>query len=363
MKKILSLSFLILFVICLSNCRQNKTAKTWYRGNTHAHTVICGHADSPADVVAKWYLDHGYNFLILSEHNHYINPDSVQLPENRRSDFILIPGEEVTGPRVVHSTGMNTDHLVSQDNELDIKSEIIQNHVDLTLEAGGHTILNHPNYRWALTAEDILPVKYLYMFELYNGHPAVHNFGDEEHISTEKLWDVLLTKGMLIYGVSSDDAHHFATIDTNYSNPGRGWVMVHAAALSADAITHAMIQGDFYSSSGVILKECAVSDGQYIVQIDTEQTKQELALEELHGNRTIKKEVGYLIEFIGPQGTTLSSFNATEARFSIDSTQAYIRVKITCRRMHPVRGMEEYYAWGQPVFNDGRQNDLIDKEE
>ena len=63
--------------------------QNWYMGNTHAHTKICGHADSSPDVVTKWYHDHGYNFLILSEHNHFIDPDTVQLPLNKRDDFIL----------------------------------------------------------------------------------------------------------------------------------------------------------------------------------------------------------------------------------------------------------------------------------
>lgn len=53
----------------------------WYMGNAHAHTKICGYANSSPGVVTKWYHDHGYNFLILSEHNHFIDPDSVILPE------------------------------------------------------------------------------------------------------------------------------------------------------------------------------------------------------------------------------------------------------------------------------------------
>src|SRR5215212_10107531 len=58
-----------------------QAAKThWYRGNTHVHTVLCGHADSAPEVVAKWYLDRGYHFLCLSEHNRFIDPANVALP-------------------------------------------------------------------------------------------------------------------------------------------------------------------------------------------------------------------------------------------------------------------------------------------
>lgn len=326
----------------------------WYRGNTHAHTVICGHADSPAEVVAQWYLDHGYNFLILSEHNHFIDPDSVQMPPDRREDFILIPGEEITGPRIIHSTAMNIKHYVPPPLELEIKSEIIQNHVDNTLQADGYTILNHPNYRYAVKAQDMLPVTNLFMFELYNGHPKVNNFADGVQSTTEELWDELLSKGMRIYGVAADDAHHFNTLDTLHSNPGRGWIMVQASELTAGTITKAMISGHFYSSSGVILKQCSAADGTYRVVVDKENTFKELSAKDLRGKHVTKKEQGFVIEFIGPRGKILAVENNDKAVFFVDEIQAYVRVKVTFRRMHPQRGMEEYYAWGQPLFKDSR---------
>jgi len=351
--RILKTLFILILLILFSNgCI---SVKEWYRGNTHAHTVICGHADSEPEVVACWYLDHGYNFLILSEHNYFINPDSVSLPENRRKDFILIPGEEVSGPRTVHSTAMNTDKLVNPHKELEVKSEILQNHVDLTLQSGGHTILNHPNYKYVIKVGDVLPVKHLYMFELYNGHPHVNNFGDDNHISTEALWDELLTSGMTIYGVSSDDAHHFSKIDTIYSNPGRGWVMVQAPELTSDAITNAMVNGNFYSSNGVILSECSVKDDIYSIKINMEKTLKELASPDVRGKHISNNKEGFIIEFIGPAGEVLSVSNSETANFSIDNNHAYVRAKITLRYMHPQRGMEEFYAWGQPVFTDGRE--------
>ena len=42
-------------------------------------------------------------------------------------------------------------------------------------------------------ARDKMPVEKLYLFELYNVHPSVHNFGAPWHPSTEQLWDDLLT--------------------------------------------------------------------------------------------------------------------------------------------------------------------------
>ena len=348
--RILITSFIC--VILIIGC---KPEKNWYRGNTHAHTVLCGHADSTPEYVTNWYHEHGYNFLILSEHNKFIDPDTVKMPENKRTDFILIPGEEVTGKKTIHTTAMNIKHLAPWDFDHEHKSEIIQFHVDGILESGGKAILNHPNYKYAVSTDDILPVKNLYMFELFNGHPSVNNFGDEEHISTEKMWDELLTAGMIVYGVSSDDAHHFSHFDSTRSNPGRGWVMVEALELTADAISDAMVNGNFYSTNGVILKEYYASQNEYSVKVDEGKTLKELSSPEILGRLVPGKEEGFLIEFIGPQGEVLSQTHSHEASFKIDTSLNYVRAKVSFVRLNKDRGMEEFCAWGQPVFTDGRE--------
>ena len=50
---------------------------------------------------------------------------------------------------------------------------------------------------------------------------------------------------MTIYGVSSDDAHKLQKWGEKENNPGRGWVMVNSDELSSDALTKAMLRGDF----------------------------------------------------------------------------------------------------------------------
>ena len=150
-------------------------AGSWYKGNTHVHTTLCGHADSTPEFVAQWYHDRGYNFLVLSEHNKFIDPSTIKLKGDVREDFLLLPGEEVTGP--VHSTAMNISRLVPWGFKDKDRSKIIQNHVDETRKAGGAVILNHPNFGRRLQTHEISPVKNLYMFELYNSHPGVHSFG------------------------------------------------------------------------------------------------------------------------------------------------------------------------------------------
>lgn len=342
----------------ITGCTQTQPT-TWYRGNTHTHTVICGHADSPPDLVAAWYHDRGYNFVILSEHNHFIDPKTVNLPKPTREDFILVPGVELTGKRHVHTTSMNVKGVPPwQFNDKD-KTKIVQNHVDETRKLGGEAILNHPNWQTGVSAEHMIPAKGLHLFELFNGHPHVHSHGHDDRHSTEAMWDEMLTAGKLIYGVSSDDAHHFQTIKPDLSNPGRGWVMVKAEALTADAITDAMLHGKFYSSNGVFLKRYEPSEKTYRVEVDSQATEAELTGNPLLRGKQVDTGIeGYRIEFFGPKGKRLTTIQGTAAIAAIDPDLAYTRAKVIyTRKMPGSEQLEEYYAWGQPVFTDGRTHD------
>jgi hypothetical protein len=81
------------------------------------------------------------------------------------------------------------------------------------------------------------------------------------------MWDILLAERLsdgreVMYGVAVDDAYNYHDLDSEHSNPFRGWVMVRkrAESLDAAAIVSAMESGDFYGSSGVVLDSIDVSD-------------------------------------------------------------------------------------------------------
>jgi hypothetical protein len=329
----------------------------WFRGNTHTHTIRCGHADSEPEAVAQWYLDRGYNFLCLSEHNQFIDPATVKLPENRRKDFILIPGEEITGEHV-HMTGLNIPRIVNHLTK-GPHGKVIQAYTDMTRELGGTPIINHPNFRWVLQVSDIRPAKKCYLFELWNGHPAVNNQGDETRPSTEKMWDELLTDGMVIYAVSSDDMHQLKEIDASKSNPGRGWIMVRASELTPHAVSAALDRGDFYATSGVMLKTIELSDKSYKIAIDATATEREVVKPLVIGETLAagSAKPGYEIEFIGPSGKVLSATQATEAAYDRDPRLAFFRARITFVR--EIDGqLRRFRAWTQPIFQDGRVDKL-----
>ena len=328
-------------------------SQEWFRGNTHAHSNRSD-GDSSPEVVVKWYHDHNYNFLVLSDHNTLVDPNQVELPQDKREDFVLIPGEEITGNKIIHTNAFNITTLVPWDYDHKEKSAIIQNHVNGTIEAGGYPILNHPNFHYAVSAQDMLPVKDLRLFEVYNGHPSTNNFGDSTHPSTEAIWDELLTNGMVIYGVASDDTHHLQSFSPSMANPGRGWLMVNASQLAPNEIVTALVNGDFYASSGVFLSRCDKDSLSYSVEADTARTRQELSsLPSVLGRPVSEGTAGYKLEFVGPYGEVLAGVSGTEGTYTVRNSDAYVRARVTLTVQADDDTYEEYYAWGQPVFNEG----------
>src|SRR5262245_21724371 len=74
---------------------QEETNLRWYKGNTHTHTINSD-GDSTPDEVVRWYREHGYNFLVLSDHNYLTEIDGLNAVFGAANKFILIKGEEVT---------------------------------------------------------------------------------------------------------------------------------------------------------------------------------------------------------------------------------------------------------------------------
>jgi hypothetical protein len=76
--------------------------RRWYRGNTHTHTLNSD-GDSPPDSVARWYRDHGYSFLFITDHEKLTDPAPLNERYGKPGQFLLIMGQEVT-QRVVDSS-------------------------------------------------------------------------------------------------------------------------------------------------------------------------------------------------------------------------------------------------------------------
>ena len=96
-------------------------------------------------------------------------------------------------------------------------------------QARGVPHINHPNFGWAITTDELQQVQNNELFEIYNGHPQVNNLGGGGVPGLEEAWDAILSSGTLLYGIAVDDAHTFKQPgNPAVAGPGRGWVMVRA---------------------------------------------------------------------------------------------------------------------------------------
>lgn len=306
--------------------------QVWLKGNTHTHTTNSD-GDTPPEEVALWYREHGYDFLVLSDHNVFTDP--ATLAHLTDSTFLLIPGEEVTSGfdgKPVHVNGLNLPGLVEA-REAETLVATIQANVDAIREVEGVPHINHPNFRWAFGAEELAQVRNDRLLEIHNGHPQVHNQGGGGTPGLEEIWDILLTGGKRIYGIAVDDAHHFqGEFAAHRANPGRGWVAVRAAAREPLAIMEAMEAGHFYASTGVELADVVVGEGTLEVHIAPE------------------GDFRYTTTFIGAGGRILGETGANPAVYELDGSElpgevGYVRAKVT--------DSMGYVAWTQPVFVTG----------
>jgi hypothetical protein len=298
----------------------------WYKGNTHTHTLNSD-GDSTPDEVVRWYREHGYHFVVLTDHDFLTSVDGLNALHGADEKFLVIKGEEVTDEfdnKPLHLNGLDVERVIAPQHGASV-ADTLQRNVDAIRAARGVPHINHPNFHWAITADDLLKLRNDKLFEIYNGHPEVNNLGGGGLPGLEEMWDIILSNGKLLYGVAVDDAHHFKRPwDAKASRPGRGWVYARAERLSAQAILSALERGDFYASTGVELADYEASERRISVKV---------------------KETGrsrYRIQFIGKNGRLLKEATTGAATYDIQGSEGYVRARV----LESNGGM----AWMQPIL-------------
>jgi len=145
----------------------------------------------------------------------------------------------------------------------------------------------------------------------------------------------------VMYGLATDDAHHYHAKDSKWSNAGRGWIMVQADSLTPASLIDAMEAGQFYASTGVILKGLEFDKNKLSIEVDQE------------------TGITYSISFIGcRKGQSapeeLKSVEGTKAAFELTDDLLFVRCKITSSKLHsnPIESILYEMAWTQPVLQN-----------
>jgi hypothetical protein len=284
----------------------------WLKGNLHTHTAESD-GDSPPAEVAAWYRDHGYDFLVITDHDKLTKIDAP-------AGLVLVDGEEVTDrlpKKPLHVNAIGIARAVKPQGGA-TPVEVLQRDLDAVREAGGLPLVNHPNFGWAFGADELLQLRGLALLEIASGHPYVNAQGPP---SAESMWDALLTRGRRVWGVAVDDSHHLKRVwDSDVALPGKAWVVVRAER-NAKSIVAALERGDFYASTGVELEELAP----------------------LRVKVKAKNGAHYRIQFIGAGGRVLQETEGTSAAYVARGDEVYVRIRVI--------DSNGRMAWGQPLIS------------
>ncbi|MCI0361778.1 MAG: hypothetical protein L0211_25105 [Planctomycetaceae bacterium] len=407
----------------------NNPAPRWWKGNLHTHSLWSDGDDFP-EMIAERYRVRHYNFLALTDHNvlsqgirwmkvadvakrggdgvltkyrDRFGPNWVEVRGDgateevrlkpfdeyrslveERGTFLMIPAEEISDRAEgvpVHMNASNLRDVVEPLGGATVRETIENNlrQVEEQAKTAGREILthlNHPNFGWAITAEDIAHAVTERFFEVYNGHPGVNQPGDENRPSIDRLWDIANTIRLAhldappLYGIATDDSHHYHDKE-NGSRPFRGWQMVRATHLTPEHIIRAIKAGDSYATSGVTLAE---------VKYDPAARTLELAIEP-DGDATFTVEfIGTLRgydetnspaldadgkpatdrsgkplrtsrKYSGEVGQVLAKSQGLAAKYTLTGKELYVRAVVTSSKapLDPSFSGQKQQAWTQAV--------------
>jgi hypothetical protein len=417
---------LTLFTAALATAVSAQEGSRWYKGNTHTHSLWSDGNDFP-DMIAAWYKDQGYDFMAMSDHNvlargekwmaeaaiekkkialgpkvldKYRTRFGADWVETRPAEdggvevrlktleeyrkkleepgkFLLMEAEEVTASfnKVpIHINAVNVADVIEPVKDLVSIRETLRTNLRNIAEEARRTgrpmiaHINHPNFRWALTAEDLAHAIEDRYFEVFNGHPQTYAEGSPERAdsSTDRIWDIANTirlgelKQPPLYGLGTDDSHHY---HGGTSIPGRAWIMVRSPKLEANAITEALQRGDFYASTGVTLADVKYDEGtrSLIVKIKAEPGVKygtEFRGTLKNYDRAVKEVPGpagdthpVRLQYSADVGKVLATSEGTEASYTLKGDELYVRAIVYSDKTMdlPILPDQKQQAWTQPV--------------
>jgi hypothetical protein len=321
----------------------------WLRGSTHVHAAPSGDARLDVPGVVAWYESHGYDFIVLTDHNR-VTPIDPALVDSPAAAFparglVVLAGIELTynpgvcanpapepdGKCRIHVNGLGVTtrpegRIEWADRAATDRLPMYRAATRWIADAGGITQLNHPQWHWGMSPELLraLAGDGVRVMEIANTQFTRWNAGDATHLSTEQLWDDALTAGFTLWGVASDDAHDYQADGGGKYPAGGGWIMVDAPRDPA-AIIAAINDGRFYASTGVALTRAAVHAG--VLEIEVAATS----------------PGRHVIRFIGAGGRVLRESRTRSARFTLaDAPPGYVRAVVE-------RTKDGARAWVQPA--------------
>lgn len=403
--------------------------QAWYRGNTHCHS-LWSDGDQFPEMVALWYKQHGYDFLTLSDHNRLMEGEYWRTLSGKKAvsaetiakcrqqfgdnwvklrgegkkaevrlktlaefrgrveesgKFLMIQAEEITGKFAgkdretqIHVNAINLAEPI-QPQKGNSALECLRGDLQAVAEQSQRlrrpilAHVNHPTWRYFdLWPELLAEAREARMFEVCNFATSDYILGEKDHPGTERAWDIVNTLRIAqmklppLSGVASDDTHAYHTADPGKAIPGRGWIMVRAAKLNAEALVQAIAKNDFYATTGVVLQDVSYDrtartltvevapepKGRYTIEFIGTPVKYDATVREVQGFDKQGKLFRMIKQYSADVGKVLSKVQGTKATYHLTGKELYVRavVRSDIQVESPkIPAFSTKQAWCQPV--------------
>jgi hypothetical protein len=128
-------------------------ATRWFKGNTHTHTLNSDGDSTPDDVV-HWYREHGYQFVVLTDHNFLTSVEGLNALHGASQRFLVVKGEELTDRadgKPLHINGLDLSREIPPQGGSTV-AKYSEASTRFAAPMGAH---QHPNFGWAITPDQI----------------------------------------------------------------------------------------------------------------------------------------------------------------------------------------------------------------
>lgn len=249
----------------------------FYKANLHCHSTVSD-GRLTVEEIKELYTRHGYSVVAFTDHDVLIPH-----PELRDEHFLPLNGYEVEindpdSAKTCHIcfVALKPDNLTQvcyhrtkylfanavnyrdkvrfddtlPDFERAYTPERISEMMKIARDSGFFVTYNHPT--WSLESyPEYTGYHHMHAMEIYNHSCAVGGFSDYN----PRVYDDMLRSGEKIYCIAADDNH-------NRQDACGGFTMIKAPELDYEAITTALVNGDFYASNGPEIHELYFEDGE-----------------------------------------------------------------------------------------------------
>ena len=243
---------------------------TFYKANLHCHSTVSSDGKFSPEEIKAAYKAQGYAAVAFTDHERFVTHNDLC-----DGDFIALNGVEVgvyqrlrdPHAKHCHVGFVALDQAPREEFWCDADApesgkiprvydtDTVNSLIAKGKELGFFATYNHPG--WSLeNYNDYMAYNGMHAMEIFNTIGINH--GHLDH--APHVYDDMLRGGKRLFCIGADDNH-------GTKERFGAFTMIKAPALSYNALTQALLNGDFYASQGPEIYDLWIEDG--VVQVTT----------------------------------------------------------------------------------------------